>query len=208
MHGSRPHSSRGRHFPLLLIGSILIGGTSVGLWKLLAEDLNAPSAQDRHVTRIVTDLLQREHISKQEIDDEIAQRGLNMFLRSLDPMKLYFNQSDVDEFKQKKDQLAGQIREGDISFAYHVYNRFLQRVDERLEVIKEMIDTEHDFTVEEYLITDRDEMSYAQNGDEARDRWRKRIKYDLLMLKADTAFDEDPQGIARIQQVLARRFLP
>jgi len=35
-------------------------------------------------------LMQRDHLSKHALDDEIAQRGLKQFLKLLDPAKLYF----------------------------------------------------------------------------------------------------------------------
>ena len=36
-------------------------------------------------------------------------------------------------------------------------------------------------------MTDKDAATYAKTPDEAYDRWRKRIKYDLLLLKAEKA---------------------
>ena len=44
---------------------------------------------------------------------------------------------------------------------------------------------EHDFTVEEELIRDAKEISWAADETELDERWRKRIKFDLLMLKMD-----------------------
>ena len=42
-----------------------------------------------------------------------------------------------------------------------------------------------DFTLDEQMVVDRDAAQYPRTPDEALDRWRKRIKYDLLVLKAD-----------------------
>src|SRR5688500_18019342 len=64
----------------------------------LAAELTAPSASDRTVTRMVTLLMKREHLTKHPLDDEISRRGLDLFIKSLDGMKLYFYQSDIDEF--------------------------------------------------------------------------------------------------------------
>jgi len=76
-------------------------------------------------------------------------------------------------------------RKGDIAFAYEVFKTFLQRVDERVQLIDELLDMEHDFTADEEMISDPDMTRYPQTAAEARDRWRKRIKYDLLVLKVD-----------------------
>ena len=53
------------------------------------------------MTKIVTTLMKKEHLTKHPLDDEISRRALDLFLKSLDGMKLYFYQSDIDEFNQK-----------------------------------------------------------------------------------------------------------
>ncbi len=42
-----------------------------------------------------------------------------------------------------------------------------------------------DFTVNEEMIIDRDLLQYPKDPNEARERWRKRLKYDILVLKTD-----------------------
>ena len=119
------------------------------------------------------------------MDKEIAGRWMKTFLKSLDPMKVYFYQSDVDEFNQHQDDLTKMIEKNDVSFAYFVFQRFLQRVDERVKTIEELLSQPLDFTVNEEMTVDRDLLQFPKDPNEARDRWRKRIKYDLLVLKTD-----------------------
>ncbi len=152
------------------------------------SELTTPSARDRQITLAVVSLLGREHLSTHELDDEISRRTFKKFLQALDPMKLYFYQSDIDAFAHYQDRLDDMARRGDISFAYLVFKTFLERIDERVAAVDELLAMEHDFTVDEKMIVDRDQLDYARNAEEARERWRKRIKYDLLVLLAD---DED-----------------
>ena len=79
---------------------------------------------------------------------------------------------------------------GEFLAAFEVFDRFLQRVDERTDLAVELIDEDHDFTIDEEMITDPDLLSFAKNDAEARDNWRKRIKYSLLVLRGD-ANDEE-----------------
>ncbi len=149
------------------------------------SELTEPSARDRQITLAVVSLLGREHLSTHDLDDEISRRAFENFLKVLDPMKVYFYQSDIDAFRNYEDRLDDMARRGDISFAYLVFKTFLQRIDERVAVIDQLLDLEHDFTVDEHMVVDRDEARYATSPEEARERWRKRIKYDLLVLLAD-----------------------
>ena len=117
----------------------------------------------------------------------MSHRCLKTFLRTLDPMKLYFYQSDIDTFSKYKDSLAEAAQSGDITFAHTVFQTFLARVDERIKMIDQLLTAPHDFTVDEEMVTDKDLIAYPKTPTEAWERWRKRIKYDLLLLKADKA---------------------
>lgn len=175
-------------------------------WQQLGAVPKGPQANDRQVTRVVSALMLNQHLTKHAIDDEIAERGLKLYLKSLDPMKIYFLQSDIDEFKKSENQLDDQLKNGDISFAYVVFNRLVERIDERVKFADEYIEAEHDFTLDEELITDPDALNYATTEAEVRDRWRKRIKYDLLVFKADKEeLQEAKDRLHRRYQSFARR---
>jgi carboxyl-terminal processing protease len=171
--------------PSLIVLMAISACIAVGAWSLVPADLVAPRPNDRFVTSAVTTLIRENHVSKQPLDDTISERGLTAFLKSLDPMKMYFLQSDIDEFMKKKNDLDDMLEAKNISFAYDVFQRFLERIDERVKQIDELIEEELDFTQDERMVTDTDKISYPANLQEARDRWRQRIKYDMLILKSD-----------------------
>ena len=145
-------------------------------------------------------MMERAHLLQHELDDEISNRSITSFIDRLDPMRLYFLKSDIDGFMKKKDTIDDMVSEGDITFAYDVFKTYLDRIDERLPVINELIDADHDFTAKESINTDWDNVSFAESKDEAEDRWRKRIKYNLLVLKGDDETEE------RSKERLHRRY--
>jgi carboxyl-terminal processing protease len=135
------------------------------------------------------------------LDNEISERCLKEFLKRLDLMKVYFYQSDVDEFMKHKDELADAIGHGDVSFAYTVFRKFLERVDERIKTVDELLPAHHDFAVDEQIVKEPESAHYPRDPAEARDLWRKRIKYELLALKADKKIDGK-----KAQDKLAQRY--
>ncbi|MCA9164966.1 MAG: PDZ domain-containing protein, partial [Planctomycetales bacterium] len=183
----RPSINRGtsRWTRFLAVSTLLVAGMSACLWTLCARELDGQRDQDRRVTKVVTTLMSREHLSQKEIDDEVSRRGLKTFLKTLDPMKLYFYQADIDQAMAKQTDLDDEIDNGNIQFAYDLFDTFLKRVDERVAQVNTLLGQKHDFTVDEEMITDADVLSYPKDSTEAAERWRKRIKYDLLVLKAD-----------------------
>ena len=193
--------------PGMLMVVILGVVITAGVWSMVPASLVAPRPHDRHVTTIVTELLRNQHISKQPLDEQITARGLVSFLETLDPRKMYFNQSDIDEFLQERDSLLERLLEKkDIGLAYTIFSRFLTRVDERARLIEELLDRDFDFTGDEYLVTDPDAAAYPRNADEAQARWRRRIMYDLLVLKGnDTEEEEARDRLRRRYTSFARR---
>ena len=142
----------------------------------------------------------RNHISRKKLDDDLASRALELYLDSLDPLKLYFYQSDIDEFKTSAKTIDDMIAAGDLSFGYDVFRRFITRVDERVGMAQELLKTEFDFDKDEEIVIDPDVATYAKTPEEAKDRWRRQIKYAILDLK-----DDETEGEEAIAQ-LSRRY--
>lgn len=179
---------------------------SVAVEAELVSKAKGPSANDRTVTRLVAMMMKREHLTKHPLDDEISRRALDLFLKSVDGRKLYFYQSDVDEFHQRRNDLDDMVNAGDVSFAYTVFNRLLKRVDERLTTVNQLLAGQFDFEADEILVSDADKLTYATSPDEARERWRKQLKYDILVLKADKSNKEDiRERLRRRYQSIAKR---
>lgn len=180
-HSFMTRLTRSRLLLLLILGGVV----SAGLLSLWAADLEEPRAKDRRIALVVSALMRRDHLSKHPLNNEISQRGLERYIKSLDPMKVYFYQSDIDEFMKNRDELDDQLAKGNIDIAYTIFNRFLKRIDERIAMVNELLQKEQDFTIDEEMVTDRKLVKYAGNREVAMERWRKRIKYDLLVLKGD-----------------------
>ena len=70
----------------------------------------------------------------------------------------------------------------------------------------ELLGREFDFEAEESLVTDPKAIQYARDGQEIEDRWRRRIKYDLLVLKGDkTEGEAAREKLRRRYQSFAKR---
>lgn len=165
-----------------------------------------PTPQAAEITRAVR-FMMSSHLSKRPLDDEISRRAMKTFLESFDPRKMYFYQSDIDEFMKMRDQLDDEIRHNSVGFAYKVFNRFIQRLDERVAMVDELTKAEHDFTVDEELVIEPDMLKNPVDATEAKERWRKLVKYNLLTLKADKMDEQEARSkIARRYHAAAKRW--
>src|SRR6516165_2738971 len=161
---------------LVHVAMALVLGLALAAPRVRAEPV--PKEQDKLVAQVVCQLLHEGHLNRPEINEELSRRLFRKFLKDLDPGKLYFVKSDYEEFKKHETELADQLQQGDMRFAYIVYNRLLARMKERQKLIDELVKAPHDFTAKEYLETDYDTIPFTDNEKDLNERWRKRIKFD------------------------------
>ena len=153
MSDSRLFNARVRWVSLavmLIIGALV----SVSVWQYCWAEVTSPTAVDRNVTKMVTKLMGGQHLSRHALNDEISQRGFKLFLEGLDPLKSYFYQSDIDEFKQYETKLDDMLQQSNTGFANLVFQRFLQRVDERVVMVDDLLKQDFDFTKDEEMVTE------------------------------------------------------
>ncbi len=188
----------GERFPFSRRGRVCVLGLLVGtfvattlLTPLALAKPSDPTRVDRHIAIMVAALMDRRHLSEMQMNDEISHRALDLFLKNLDRMKLFFLQSDIDEFMAERDSLDDYVKAGDVRIAKEIFDRFLQRVSERVAIAQKLVDAEHDFTVDEDMVRDPKKLDYAKTSEELDERWRKRVKYDLLLELADDVDDKE-----------------
>lgn len=176
---------------------------AVGVWLLasvLSVGASTSFALDCKQVRLLTQLYFKMHFSQTSFTDELSKRSLEMFLRAWDPGKLYFLQSDVDRFeKDYSTQIDDLVGRADCKFIDDVVAVYGNRFDERQKGINNAIAADHDFTVEEFMEVDRKKVPWAKTTEELTDRWRKRVKFQIMQLR-DTI--KDP---AKIREKMTKR---
>lgn len=145
------------------------------------------TARDRSIAINFTRLLEIRHVSKNKIDEGVSERGFELFLKAVDPTKIYLTRQDVDEFEaQYAKDCALKAKQGKLDAAFAVYNRFLQRVDERVALAQKLLEENNfDFTVDEEFIREPELLDYSKTDAEVADRMRRRVKFELLALEAE-----------------------
>lgn len=135
------------------------------------------------VAMYVANMLRSNHYSRLEFDDVVSRRLLDRYLSFLDGQRRYFYQSDVDDLVARfGDTLDDRILMRDISPAHEIYELFKQRVSERTDFIRELLEDPDQFTFdsERTVELSRDESSWPANRAEADELWRNIIEGDLL----------------------------
>lgn len=147
--------------------------------------------------------LQTKHYATVEIDDRFSSLLFDNYLDLLDGQHLYFLKSDVDELSRSRYTLDDSLKAGSVEPGFEMYNRYYQRVLERLIYAIDRVENhiaEMDFNAPESLLIDREEAPYAADRDELDEIWRKRIKNSVLSLRLAGDSDEE------IKEKLGKRY--
>jgi carboxyl-terminal processing protease len=156
----------------------------------------------------ITESLKLRHYKDLMLNDDLSDQILEQYLKDLDPARSYFLSSDISEFNQYRFSLDDQIKKGDLETAYLIFNRFHERLEERINYSINLLesDKQFDFTLDESLDTDREDATWISTEAEMNDLWRKRIKSALLNLKLAEKDDKEARKllIKRYQNQLNR----
>ncbi len=138
--------------------------------------------------------LEERHYSKQPYDDALSSEHLDSYIDSLDRSKLFFTAADIAEFEQFRTVMDDQLRKGKLDAGFTIFNRYHQRLIDRLEnVIETLPETvaAMDFTRDESFLLDVESREWARDRKELDERWRKQMKNQVLALRlADKPADE------------------
>lgn len=147
------------------------------------------------------------HVSYHDFDDELSRRTLDSLIKAWDPGKVYFLKADVKQLEDKyATKLDDTILNSNCGALDEVVKLYSKRFAERQKTISTAIDLKHDFTLDEYMMIDRKKLEWASTTEEIAERWRQRVKWQLLTLK-DTLGDVEKakEKLHKRYQLAAKR---
>lgn len=136
--------------------------------------------KDKLLIDLITYVLENGHFDPKNFNDEFSQQVYDNYIESLDPLKRYFLQSDIDEFSAYREAIDDQIKTSDISFFTLTYERLMQRMDEASVMYKDVLETPFDYSKDDSIDVNYDKLGYAKNKEELWERWRKQLKFSTL----------------------------
>ena len=142
------------------VGIVTVGVVLLVATTIFAQQFGGVQASEQATVKLVAEMISKYHITQKALDDRISGMVLNKFIKDLDSQKLYFLKSDIDGFARYRDQLDDLLKVGQANFAHEVFKIYLQRLDERMAVAHMMIDAPHDFSLDESMLVDVDQMSW------------------------------------------------
>tara|TARA_R110000868_G_scaffold720_2_gene5217 strand:- start:13889 stop:16060 length:2172 start_codon:yes stop_codon:yes gene_type:complete len=149
--------------------------------------------KDKLLVQVITYVLQQLHFDPIAIDDAFSKELYSNYIENLDPVKRYFYQSDIDDFKKFETTIDDQLKVYDITFFNVTYDRMLKRIEEAKVIYKEVLSEPFDYSLNESFNTDYEHVGFVKTKKEMKDRWRQQLKFSTLS-NYDDIFTQEQQA--------------
>ncbi len=157
-----------------------------------------PGGLERIVAKLVGATIERHHFSRRPLTNEISKQFYAEYFKRLDHGRSFFLDADIKEFISYEANLDDLVLQGNVDFAFDVYERFLQRVRERVVYMKQRLEEPFDFDQDEQVVIDRSEEPWCTTKEELDELWRLKLKnsllvYEMMQRPKNTAKQDDPK---------------
>jgi len=122
----------------------------------------------------------RKHLTRLSLDDTVSSRTCTNYLSSLDYDRVYFLESDIVRFEKDQLNLDDALKNGDVSFAYEVFEVFRDRVRNRNQYISRLLEKDFELNQKESYRWRRKNAPWPKDEAEWNEIWRKKIKNEYV----------------------------
>ncbi len=169
---------------VLLFAQIFRAAESDSVQQMLQMEIAVPNAslREKLVGKRIFEILFSSHYQKYKITPEMSAQWYANYFKFLDFNKMFFLESDLEDFRSYETILwDSRTRTVNLEFAFAVYRRYLQRVQQWAQFSVESLQAEHDFSLNEYLPLEKEEALWQKSLPSLQELWRLKIKNLLLV---------------------------
>ena len=165
------------------------------------------SPQDYYgkIARRLGDMLQKYHVLQQKFNDDISQKAWTNLVTFYDFDHSVFLKPDMDELAKREKSIDDELRAGDPSFGFDVYNLYCRRLAERMEFATNFLATvEWDFATNETYRIKRKDAPWPETREAAEDHWRRRLKNEALVQILGAELDKSTNKVDAAESLVKK----
>jgi carboxyl-terminal processing protease len=182
-------------FSRALAALLSVAALSSVLWIVVqpnaAEPAKAEAAEregfgitEPNVARFVSLFLEQSHFARRKLDDEASAKFFAHYLKALDAANIHFLESDIADFEKYRTHLDDLTRKGDLTPCKDIFNRFLERVDERVRLATNQLQTEtFTFDDSDRYLANRKDAERPKDIEAAHKLWHQHLRFEYLQEK-------------------------
>jgi len=156
--------------------------------------------QDATVSERVTARFTRSHYRQFDLNADFSGKIFDRYLNMLDYGHNVLMASDVAQFASKRNTLGEELKSGQLTTPYALFNLAQQRRFERYNYALQVLARPMNFTGTDTINLDRAKSPWPKDRAELDSLWDAKVKYDELNLKLTGKNDQE------IRDVLTKRY--
>jgi len=157
-------------------------------------------AQHATVSERVTSRFTRSHYRQFDLNKDFSAKIFDRYLNLLDYSHNVLLESDIAQYADKKNTLGDELKSGQLTVFYDLYNLAQKRRFERYQYALSVLKKPMNFTGNDTIDIDRSKAAWPKTTEELNALWDAKVKYDELSLKL-TGKDEK-----EIREILTKRY--
>src|SRR6185503_15576337 len=139
-----------------------------------------PDPREALLSAAMVELLERQHLLRKRIDDELSRTAFATYLDRLDSSKMFLLKKDREALVKYTDKIDDELRSGSLDLAHDGSKIFVARVAVVEKNVAELLAAPFNHSDEEFIELDPKKVEVATTDDELRDRWRRRLELEVM----------------------------
>jgi carboxyl-terminal processing protease len=174
---------RKKNLPIVLL---FLGAGLFLAFRTLGLGAGDPPTKYEKILHNVGDMLSEIHYSPKKIDDNFSKEIFKKYLaEKIDDQKNVLLQSDIQQLKKYETKIDDEILGGSVQFVPAVSEIYKKRLLETELIYKDILSKPFEFTKDESVNLNPDQIDYPKSEADRKEAWRKRLKYMTLERYAD-----------------------
>jgi carboxyl-terminal processing protease len=167
--------------------------------------VSQPGSLDPAVATVVTNLLERYHYQRLELNDTVSSQWFDTYIERLDPNRVYFLASDLAEFEVERHQFDDDVtlNPARLEGAAKIYLRYQERMADRMAFAQKLLDQPIDLTTDAVWLLDRSEAPWVETQEDYDALWKLRVTDQLVRESLRDTEDEDDKEKPEAEQAAA-----
>jgi carboxyl-terminal processing protease len=161
--------------------------------------LKSNDQKEEIVLRAILENLKNYHFEPKMVNDDLSKMAFDNYLDFIDGNKRFLTKTEIDQLSVYLTELDDQALSG----KYDFFNKSVELIESQIDVCqgiyREILDKPFDFTEEESVDLSED-IAYAANVEELKERWHGYLKYNVMtrlataMKVQESKLEKDPDA--------------
>ncbi|GAB4166173.1 MAG: carboxy terminal-processing peptidase [Geothermobacteraceae bacterium] len=139
------------------------------------------ASRARLLSYVLRQQLGQHHFSRKSFDNDLSEAAFDLYLKQLDFQKRFLLAADVDKLSAFADRIDDEINRGRIELPVLAHELLQKRIEQVRTMAGEILARDFDFNRDESFETDPEKLDWCRSEKELRERWRKILKYQVLV---------------------------